>query len=150
MTRSVVLSEKTEKKSMDYLDTKIGTFNKDSSVDTIYVGNLLYEVDEIEIKELFEEFGYVSYVKLIKDKTTQKSKGIAFVQMPHANHARAAIKELNGSIIDGRMIKVSIAVENNKQGAIARVTHKRRKPYKSYTSKAGRKKVSSTDSAGTL
>ena len=126
------------KEIMDYLDTKIGRFNKDSSVDTIYVGNLSYDYTELDIKDLFEEFGYVSYVKLIKDPNTYESKGIAFVQMPHANHARAAIKNLNDSIIEGRNLKVSIAVENNKNGVVAKVARKRRKPYKPYVSKAER------------
>lgn len=127
---------------VDYLDTKIGRFNKDESVLTIYVGNLSFAMDEIDIKELFEEFGHVHYVKLIKDKVTHNSKGIAFVQMPHANQGREAIKVLNGEQVDGRVLKVSIAVENNERAKETLTksvkVKKRRKPYKAYVSKAKR------------
>ena len=127
--------------SEDYLDTKIGEFNKDPSVATIYIGNLDYEFDEVNLKELFEEFGFVNYVKLIKDKETQNSKGIAFVQMSHLTQAKAAINELNESTLNGRQIKVSIAKEQDTGrvvAKVAKVAKKRRKPYKAYISKADR------------
>ena len=125
---------------MDYLDTKIGIFNKDSSVSTIYVGNLTYDFNELQIKDLFEEFGYVNYVKLIKDKNSHKSLGIGFVQMAHGNQAKNAIKELDGSSLMGRKIKVSIAKEQDENRSAVKAVKKRRKPYKAYVSKADRAK----------
>lgn len=126
--------------SNDYLDTKIGIFNKDPSFSTIYIGNLVYDFDELEIQDLFEEFGHVNYVKLIKDKKTHQSTGIAFVQMANGVEAKRAIKTLDGSFIDERKIKVSIAVENGSQTSSLKVVKKkRRKPYKAYISKAKQK-----------
>lgn len=123
---------------MDYLDTKIGIFNKDPSFTTIYIGNLVYDFDELEIKDLFEEFGHVNYVKLIKDKSTQKSKGIGFVQMADGVDARKAIEVLNGTYIEERKIKVSIAIEEGSEHTQPKPVKKRRKPYKAYVSKAKR------------
>lgn len=118
-----------------YLNSKIGYFEKNSGSATIYVGNLSYEKSESEIKDLFETYGFVNYVKIVKDAQSQKSKGIAFVQMPNRKRATTAISTLNGTQVDGRTIKVSIAVENNS----APVTKKkRRKPYKPYISKKDR------------
>ncbi|MBT4791958.1 MAG: hypothetical protein HON90_10335 [Halobacteriovoraceae bacterium] len=122
----------------DYLDTKIGQFNKDPSVATIYIGNLVYDFTEIEIKDLFEEFGYVNYVKIVKDSKTHQSTGIGFVQMAHQSHARQAIRELDGSSIDDRKIKVSIAKEQDQSRTDAKAAKKRRKPYKAYVAKAER------------
>jgi len=122
----------------DYLDTKIGYFNKDPSVATIYIGNLSFDFTELLIKDLFEQYGYVNYVKLVKDPETHQSRGIAFVQMSHQNHARSAIKALNGSSLDGRVLKVSIAKENNDDRSIVKPIKIRRKPYKAYVSKAQR------------
>jgi RNA recognition motif-containing protein len=119
-----------------YLDTKIGYFNKDLGCETIYVGNLSYDKDEIEIKQMFEEFGVVNYVKIIKDASTQKSKGIAFVQMLNRKHAKNAILKLNESEVDGRLLKVSIAEETNKENKAS--ARKRRKPYRAYISKKDR------------
>lgn len=122
----------------DYLDTKIGRFNKDSSVITIYTSGLSYDMTEEDILVLFEQFGYVNYVKLIKDSETHASKGIAFIQMPHANHARVAIKKLDGAQIEGRTLKVSVAKEQDNASSKAKLVKKRRKPYKAYVAKANR------------
>lgn len=129
-----------EEQNIDYLDTKFGTFNKDESVITIYMANLSYDLNELEIKAILEQYGYVNYVKLIKDSQTYKSKGIAFAQMPHANHARAAIKGLNGADVEGRKLKVRVAVESNQDRVNSKKKPKkiRRKPYKPYISKAKR------------
>lgn len=124
--------------NQDYLDTKIGRFNKDPSVATIYVGNLDYSFCELDIKDLFEKYGYVNYVKLVKDKETHKSKGIAFVQMAHGNQAKDAIKSLDDSLVEERRIKVSIAQEQDGSRVVAKTFRKRRKPYKAYISKAER------------
>lgn len=129
------LKEQIMTDNRDYLDTKIGVFNKDPSFTTIYVGNLVYDFDELEIKDLFEQYGVVNYVKLIKDEKTHESKGIAFVQMVNGVEARTAIKGLDGLYIDERKIKVSIAEEKESS---PKSEKKRRKPYKPYISKAKR------------
>ncbi|MFT6630909.1 MAG: RNA recognition motif-containing protein [Bacteriovoracaceae bacterium] len=130
-----------------HLSSKIGYFNKDISVTTIYVGNLSYEIDEIDIKDIFSEFGVVTYVKIVKDSETFESKGIAFVQMPVKKQAELALKELNGAEIDERVIKVSIAVENDNSRTEAVTTKKRRKPYKPYISKADRAAAAASSAA---
>jgi len=123
-----------ELNTVDYLDTKIGFFNKDMGITTIYVGNLSYDKTEIEIRDLFLHFGGVNYVKIIKDPQTTLSRGMAFVQMYNGKHAKTAISQLNGAEVDGRTLKVSVAVENGSE----RTTKKRRKPYKAYISKKDR------------
>lgn len=119
----------------DYLDTKIGKFHKDPSVSTIYIGNLDYGRDELGIQDLFEEFGRVNYVKIVKDENTTLSKGFAFVQMVDRKKAMYAISQLNGAYVDDRSLKVSLANENDEERPVKK---KRRKPYKAYISKADR------------
>lgn len=75
----------------------------------LYVGNLLFDVTENEIKELFEPFGQVTEVRLIMDKFTGKSKGFGFVEMPSKEDSQKAIAELNGKDIKGRAISVNEA-----------------------------------------
>ena len=75
----------------------------------IYVGNLSYKVDENDLKGIFEEYGEVTSVKVIKDKYSGKSKGFAFVEMADNNEAKKAIKELNGGELDNRSVIINEA-----------------------------------------
>lgn len=77
----------------------------------IYVGNIPRESSENEIKSLFEEFGNVTAVNLIRDKFTKMLKGFGFVEMPDNDAAENAIKSLNGQMFNGRPLTVNVAKE---------------------------------------
>jgi len=74
----------------------------------IYVGNLPYNVDESDITSLFEEYGSVHSVKLIKDFETGKLKGFGFVEMEQ-NGGHKAIEGLNEHELGDRKIVVNEA-----------------------------------------
>ena len=82
----------------------------------IYVGNLSYEVEESAIEQLFATHGNVSGVKLLTDRETGRSRGIAFVTMDDFKEAQAAIKALDGEELSGRPMKVNQARERESQG----------------------------------
>ena len=63
----------------------------------IFVSNVSFKMRENHLREVFEKFGEVSSVKIIKDKETGRSKGFGFIEMPNDNEGRAAINALNGS-----------------------------------------------------
>ncbi|MFO7970144.1 MAG: RNA-binding protein [Desulfobacterales bacterium] len=75
----------------------------------IYIGNLSYEVTEEDLKEVFEVFGEVNTVKVIKDNHTGRSKGFGFVEMPAKAEAESAIQGLNGKDLKGRTLNISEA-----------------------------------------
>jgi len=77
----------------------------------IYVGNLSFGTEEEGLKGAFQKFGEVDSVSIIVDRDTGRSKGFAFVEMPDDENAMEAIKNLNGSVLDGRKIRVDIAEE---------------------------------------
>jgi len=77
----------------------------------IYIGNLPFSLEETELKEFFEEYGEVSSVKIITDKSTGRSKGFGFIEMPEEEQALKAIEELNEAEVDGRSIVVKKAEE---------------------------------------
>ena len=81
----------------------------------IFVGSLPYSTKEEEVKEQFERFGEVSSVKIISDKYSGRSKGFGFVEMPDAEQAKTAIKELNGTQVGGRSIVVNEAEERTER-----------------------------------
>lgn len=75
----------------------------------IYVGNLPHSATEDELRQAFQSFGVVSTVSIIKDKATGLPRGFAFVEMPTALNAGAAVRGLNGRALSGHALKVSEA-----------------------------------------
>jgi len=75
----------------------------------IYIGNLSYDVTEDELQKVFEGFGQVESVKIIKDNYTGRSKGFGFVEMPNNADAQSAINGLNDKELKGRTLKVNAA-----------------------------------------
>ena len=74
----------------------------------LFVGNISFDVKDIELEELFKTIGTVIYAEIVRffDK---KSKGFGFVEMGTVEEAQKAIKKLNGSDFRGRKIIVSEA-----------------------------------------
>ncbi|MHC4132328.1 MAG: RNA recognition motif domain-containing protein [Planctomycetota bacterium] len=82
----------------------------------IYVGNLLFDVTEGELKEAFAPFGEITEVRLIMDKYSGKSKGFGFIEMPSKEEAEKAIEEMNGKEIKGRAMTVNVAKPKTDRG----------------------------------
>jgi len=82
----------------------------------IYVGNLHYKIEEDVLKEIFEEYGEVSGVKIVTDSVTRRSKGFAFVTMNTEGEALQAIEELNEGELMGRKIVVNQARPKSENG----------------------------------
>lgn len=75
----------------------------------ILVRNLTRSITEKEIEELFKKYGAVESCDLVLDKSTRKSKGFAFVEMPKIDEANKAIKQLNGKKFVNHQIRVKVA-----------------------------------------
>ena len=72
----------------------------------LLIRNLSRSTSETELQALFATHGVVQSCTIVLDKKTGLSKGFAFVDMPKAGAAKAAMKALNGSRIDGNKIRV--------------------------------------------
>lgn len=75
----------------------------------IYAGNLSYNTADDDLRQAFEEFGSVETADVIIDRSTGRSKGFGFVEMPDENEAKAAIEGLNGKDFMGRTVNVNEA-----------------------------------------
>lgn len=75
----------------------------------IYVANIPFKASEDELRELFEQHGEVSSVKIILDKETNRSRGFGFVEMSDSTSAQDAINELNGHSFLGKDLVVNEA-----------------------------------------
>jgi RNA recognition motif-containing protein len=75
----------------------------------IYVGSLSRDVKEDDLRTLFQEFGQVDTVTLIKDNFSGQPKGFGFIEMPNREEALKAIEGLNGKEVKGMAIVVNEA-----------------------------------------
>nr|GEW03179.1 RNA-binding protein 39 isoform X2 [Tanacetum cinerariifolium] len=78
----------------------------------LYVGNLHFNMTELQLKQIFEAFGPVELVQLPTDPETGHCKGFGFIQFAQLEHSKAALS-LNGKLeIAGRIIKVSSVTDH--------------------------------------
>jgi len=75
----------------------------------IFVGNLLFEATEQDVKRAFEAFGTVVSVAIVMEKKGAKSRGFGFVEMANDEEAQKAIASLDGKELMGRALNVSPA-----------------------------------------
>ncbi len=75
----------------------------------LFVGNLDSEVTQEELRRLFEAYGQVVQVHIIRDRDSGLPRGFAFVEMTNAAEAEKAIRALNGSILRDRTLSVNYA-----------------------------------------
>jgi len=75
----------------------------------IYIGNLSQNITDEDLKKVFEAFGQITSVNVIKDKYTNNSRGFAFVEMASRQEGQAAIDGLNGKDLKGTTLTVNEA-----------------------------------------
>ncbi|XP_012074636.1 organelle RRM domain-containing protein 1, chloroplastic [Jatropha curcas] len=78
----------------------------------LFVTGLSFYTSEKTLRAAFEGFGELVEVKIIMDKISKRSKGYAFIEYTTEEAASAALKEMNGKIINGWMIVVDVAKSN--------------------------------------
>lgn len=84
---------------------------------SLYVGNLSYEVDEEDLKQVFGEYGTVRNVQIPKDRETGRVRGFAFVEMSSEAEETAAIDALDTAEWMGRSLKVNKAKPKENRGS---------------------------------
>jgi RNA recognition motif-containing protein len=75
----------------------------------LLIRNLARDTTEAELRTMFEAHGDVQFCNLVLDKKSGGSKGFAFIEMPKAGQAKAAMKNLNGKVVDGSIVRVKKA-----------------------------------------
>jgi RNA recognition motif-containing protein len=75
----------------------------------IYVGNLPFSTTEMELEELFSKYGHVESTKIVKDRSTGRSRGFGFVEMPDEQEAKEAVSNLDGFLVGQRGLRVNKA-----------------------------------------
>ncbi len=82
----------------------------------LYVGNLSFDTNAETVRTLFAEVGEVTDVHVVTDRETGRSRGFAFVTMGSDAEAARAITALNGTVLEGRALRVNEAEERRGGG----------------------------------
>ncbi len=72
----------------------------------IYIGGLPFELSEGDVITIFSQFGEPTYINLVRDKETGKSRGFAFLKYEDQRSTDLAVDNLGGAVIMGRTLKV--------------------------------------------
>lgn len=75
----------------------------------IFVGDLSPEIDTETLKNAFAPFGEISDCRVVRDPTTNKSKGYGFCSFVRKNEAQQAIEQMNGQWLGSRSIRTNWA-----------------------------------------
>jgi len=70
----------------------------------LYIGSLPYSTTEQRLTDLFSQYGTVQSAKVITDRFSGQSRGLAFVEVATSEEAQKAIAELHGTELGGRRL----------------------------------------------
>lgn len=73
----------------------------------IFVGNFSFAIDDEKLRTHFSTVGSVVSAKVMKEGQGGRSRGFGFVEYSSAEDAQKAIKEIDGTVWEGRVVKVS-------------------------------------------
>jgi cold-inducible RNA-binding protein len=79
----------------------------------IFVGNLPFSATEADLRGLFSDYGTVDSAAIITDRDTGRSRGFGFVELGAEARAQDAIRDIDGTDLQGRNIKVNEAKPRN-------------------------------------
>jgi cold-inducible RNA-binding protein len=92
----------------------------------LFIGNLSFKVADAELNELFASVNVpVAGVTLMRDMETGRSRGFAFAELAPEANLDAAVKALNGKVMDGRALTVNEARPQKKREFGSRDSNRR-------------------------
>ncbi|KAM9092715.1 putative RNA-binding protein 23 isoform 5-T7 [Megaptera novaeangliae] len=77
----------------------------------LFVGSLHFNITEDMLRGIFEPFGKIDNIVLMKDSDTGRSKGYGFITFSDSECARRALEQLNGFELAGRPMRVGHVTE---------------------------------------
>ncbi len=75
----------------------------------LYVGGLSYSVTDEQLRSLFAAHGTVESASVVRDRSSDTSRGFGFVEMSTQEEAEKAIAALNSTEFEGRSLNVNLA-----------------------------------------
>jgi len=84
--------------------------------DTLFVGNIAWEVDDQILGETFGAHGSVVNVRLPTDIDSGKAKGFGYVTFSSVEDAKAAFEAMKGQEVGGRALRLDYATPRDPNG----------------------------------
>ena len=81
---------------------------------TAYISNLPFSLTNNDLHKIFEKYGKIVKVTVMKDKHSHKSRGVAFILFLHREDAIKCVQSLNNQQLFNRTIKANIAKDNGR------------------------------------
>lgn len=75
----------------------------------LFVGGLSWDTDGAQLREAFSRFGPLVEATVVADRDTGRSRGFGFVTFEKPLDAAAAARQMDGSELDGRTLRVNPA-----------------------------------------
>nr|CAB3450979.1 unnamed protein product [Digitaria exilis] len=122
-------SDKKDYKGNDGFKSSEGTGAADIKTKRLFVTGLSFYTSEKTLRAAFEPFGELVEVKIIMDKISKRSKGYAFIEYTTEEAGGAALKAMNGQIINGWMIVVDVAKTRSRDNQSGRPNQTFRQSY---------------------
>ncbi|XP_042752819.1 uncharacterized protein LOC111904032 isoform X2 [Lactuca sativa] len=86
---------------------------KDKDIE-IYVGRLDKNTVEEDLVNVFQQFGELKSTRIVRNSTTKKSKGFAFIRFASPDQAKRALLELKDGVeVRGKHVKISESQDNH-------------------------------------
>lgn len=96
---------------------RVDRVSKSSSHDhkrSIFIGNLPFDINELPVRQHFEECGKVEGVRLVRDKNSGMGKGFGYILFQSIDAVQLALK-LDSSKLLGRSVRVKRSVKKEKE-----------------------------------
>ena len=79
----------------------------------LFIRGINYKSEEDDIRNTFSKYGEIVFCKILRDKETNKSKGIGFVKFQEKSQAYNAMKEADNIECQGRKLKINYSINKN-------------------------------------
>jgi len=66
-------------------------------------------MNDDDFRKVFEKFGEITSANVVKDSVTRMSRQFGFVKFASKDPVDAAVREMNGTVLEGRPIKVEVS-----------------------------------------
>ena len=83
--------------------------NNSGKENSIFVKGIDYGATEDDLRNVFEKHGEITSCKILKDKETNKSKGIGFVNFADKQSAMCALDDADNLVLNGRYLQLRFA-----------------------------------------
>lgn len=80
----------------------------------LFVGNLPFEVNNADLKSVFQIVGPVKSAQVVINRKNGRSKGFGFIEFENPDHAKDAITKFEGATLNERALTVATATEAQK------------------------------------